>query len=106
MQFEVVLDIRAFVRTAVRKNLKRPANLVYLCLVAETPLATDKMKRFFPVAQENDLSRNEILIWLHITYGGSVNPKHISRKLRISRSWTEKALAVLAAKNIIDGRHL
>lgn len=107
LRFEVQLDLRAFVRAAVRQNLKRPAILVYLYFVADTPEATEKMKRFFPVAQENDLSRNEILIWLHIASGGSANPKQISRQLRIPSRWAKKALTVLEEKHIvIDGRSI
>ena len=101
MEFEVNLDIPGFVRDAVRQNLKRPEILIYLHLVASTYEATDKMRRFFPVAQENNLSRNEILIWLHLAYGGSRDPRHISRKLRIPRGWVEKSLTVLDEKNIV-----
>ena len=104
MQFEVSLDIRGFVRDAVRRNTKRPEIVLYLCLVSRTYEATDKMRGFFPVVQENDLTRNEILIWLHIAYGGSQKPKHISQKLRIPIRWVEKALVVLEEKNIIADR--
>lgn len=105
MQFEVSLDIRGFVRDAVRKKMKRTEIMVYLHLVSITYEATDKMRRFFPVAQENNLSRNEILIWLHIAYGGSVDPRHISRKLRIPIRWVENALIVLEEKYIVtDGK--
>ena len=101
MEFEVNLDIPGFVRDAVRQNMKRPEILIYLGLVASTYEATDKMRRFFPVAQENNLSRNEILIWLHLAYGGSTDPRHISHKLRIPLGWVEKALTVLDEKNIV-----
>ena len=104
MEFEVNLDIPGFVRDAVRQNLKRPEILIYLHLVASTYAATDKMRRFFPVAQENNLSRNEILIWLHLAYGGAKNPRHISRKLRIPLGWVEKSLTVLVEKNIVIDR--
>ena len=101
MQFEVNLNIPRFIRSAVRKKMKRDEIMVYLHLVSITYEATDKMRGFFPVAQEYDLSRNEILIWLHIAYDGSVNPRHISRKLRIPIRWVEKALVVLEEKYII-----
>ena len=80
MQFEVNLDIPAFVRDAVRSKMKRDTILVYLHMVSQTYQATDKMRRFATVAQEEDLTRNEILIWLHLSYGGSMEPRHISRK--------------------------
>ena len=103
----VSLDIPAFVRVAVRKKTNRDTILVYLYLVAETDEATDKMRRFAPVAQENDLTRNEMLIWLHLSYGGSTKPKHISRKLRIPPRFVENALTALEEKGIItDGRVL
>ncbi len=107
VQFEVNLDIPAFVRTAVRNKMKRDTILVYLHMVAQTYQATDKMRRFATVAQEEDLTRNEILIWLHLSYGGSMEPRHISRKLRIPPRFVEKALTVLEEKSIIkDGRAL
>ena len=106
-QYEVNLDIPGYVRDAVRRNFKRNEILIYLYFVASTYEATDKMRRFFPVSQENNLSRNEILIWLHIAYGGSRDPRHISRKLRIPRGWVEKALIVLEEKHIVvDGQTL
>ena len=98
VQFEVNLDIPAFVRTAVRNKMKRDTILVYLHMVAQTYQATDKMRRFATVAQEEDLTRNEILIWLHLSYGGSMEPRHISRKLRIPPRFVEKALTVLERK--------
>ena len=107
VQFEVNLDIPAFVRTAVRNKMKRDTILVYLHMVSQTYQATDKMRRFATVAQEEDLTRNEILIWLHLSYGGSMEPRHISRKLRIPPRFVEKALTVLEEKSIIkDGRAL
>ena len=102
MQFEVNLNISRFIRDAVRKKMKRTEIMVYLHLVSITYEATDKMRRFFPVAQENDLSRNEILIWLHIAYGGSVDPRHISRKLRIPIRWVENALVPFWKRNTLS----
>ena len=104
MEFEVNLNIPAFVRAAVKDKMNRETILVYLYLVANTPSATEKMRRFAPIAQEENLSRNEILVWLHVSYGGSMEPKHISRKLRIPPKFAENALAALEAKGIIrDG---
>ena len=51
MQFEVNLDIPAFVRDAVRSKMKRDTILVYLHMVSQTYQATDKMRRFATVAQ-------------------------------------------------------
>ena len=100
----VSLEIPAFVRAAVRHKLKRLDILFYLYFVADTPVSTLKMKRFFPIAKENNLTRNEILIWLHLSYGGSPKPKQISQKLRIPPRFVEKALTVLEEKGIIEQR--
>ena len=101
LQGTISLDIPAFVRAAVRNKLKRLEILFYLYLVAEAPVSTLKMKRFFPIAKENNLTRNEILIWLHLSYGSSPKPKHISQKLRIPPRFVENALTVLEEKGII-----
>ena len=105
MQFEVNLNIRAFLRAAVKDKMDRGAILIYLYLVSRTPSATEKMRRFAPIAQEENLSRTEILVWLHVSYGGSMEPKHISRKLRIPPKFAENALAVLEQKGIIRNGH-
>ena len=103
----ITLNIPAFVRAAVKHKLKRVDILFYLYLLSDTPASTLKMKRFFPIAKENDLTRNEILIWLHLSYGGSEKPRNISHKLRIPPRFVEKALTVLEEKGIIkDGRAL
>ena len=107
MQFEVNLDIAAFARAAVRDKMNRDTILVYLHMVSQTYQATDKMRRFATIAQEEDLTRNEILIWLYLSYGGSMEPRHISRKLRIPPRFVENALTVLEEKGIIkDGKAL
>ena len=100
-QFEINLNIPAFLRAAVRKNLKRDSILVYLHFVGKSPMATQKMRRFAVIAPEEALTRNEILVWLHLSYGGSAKPEHISQKLRIPPCFAEKALAVLVEKGII-----
>lgn len=107
VQFEVNLDIPAFVRAAVRKKMNREMILIYLGLVANTPVATEQMRRFAPVAAEHSLTRNEILVWLDVSYGGLLEPRRISRKLRIPPRFVENALAVLQEKGIIgEGRVL
>lgn len=99
--FRINLDIPAFVRSAVRNEMNRDEVLVYLHLITNTPCATEKMWRFSVVAKEEGLSRDEILVWLHVSYGGMVDPKHISRKLRIPPHFAEEALAVLKEKGIL-----
>ena len=103
--FRLNLDIAAFVRAAVRDGLKRDEILGSLHIVTNTPDATEKMPLFAPVAQEKDLNRNEILVWLHVSYGGSMKPEYLSRRLRMSLRAAEEALATLKEKGIIrDGR--
>ena len=96
---EVDETIREYVRAAVQLNMKRKDLIDALFVLAGIPLS--KTQQFLPVTVENKLSRNEILIWMHIAAGGSAEPKHISRKLRISIRWVEKALTVLEEKNIV-----
>ena len=102
VQYKVNLNISGFVRDAVKDKMNRDTILAYLFMVSQTYQATDKMRQFFPVAREHDLTRNEILIWLHLSYGGSRNPRNISRKLRIPPRFAEYALDVLKEKGIID----
>ena len=99
--FRINLDIPAFVQTAVRNEMNRDEILVYLHIITNTPSATEKMWRFAVVAQDKDLSRNEILVWLHVSYGGLLDPKHISRKLCIPPHFAEQALAALQEKGIL-----
>ena len=101
VRYEVNLDIPGFVRAAVGKKMSRETIVIYLVIVANTPVATDKMRRFGPIAVEQKLTRTEILVWLHISYGGSMEPRHISRKLRIPRRFAEAALVALAEKGLI-----
>ena len=103
--FRINLDIPAFVRTAVRNKLDRNDILTYLHLITNTKDATEKMSRLTAVAQDKDLTRNEILVWLHISYGGLMNPKHISQKLCMPLHLAEQALTALKEKGILcDGR--
>ena len=53
------------------------------------------------------MTREEILVWLHVSYGGLLDSEHLSRKLRIPIGFAENALAGLEAKGIIrEGRVL
>ena len=76
-------------------------------IVGNVNLGYDKKWRFSLVARDKALSRNEILVWLHISYGGLMEPKHISQKLRIPLHVAEQALTALKEKGILrDGRVL
>lgn len=95
------LDIPAFVRAAVRQNLNKQKVLVYLHVITHSHDGTEKMKQFVPIAKEKELTRNEILIWLHLSYGGLMDPAHLSRKLRIPPHIAEAALSVLTEKGVL-----
>ena len=91
----------------MRDGLNRDEILGSLHIIGSIPDATEKIPLFAVVAQEKDLSRNEILVWLHVSYGGLWDPEHLSRKLRMSPRAAEEALATLAEKGIIrNGRVL
>ena len=101
------LDIPAFVRAAVRRKLSKEKVLIYLDVITHSHKATEKMRRFVPVAKEKALRREEILVWLHLSYGGVLDSAHLSRKLSIPPHSAEKALVVLREKGIIgEGRVL
>ena len=102
--FRMNLDIPAFVRVAVRTEMSLDEMLGCLHIITNTPLATDKMWRIAIVSQNRELTRNELLVWLHIAYGGSRDPEHLSRKLRIPAHAAEEALATLAEKGILRER--
>ena len=105
--FRFNLDIPAFVQTAVRTEMTRDEILGGLYIITNTPLATEKMWRIAIVAQNREFTRNELLVWLHVSYGGSWDPEHLSRKLRIPPHFAEEALATLKEKGIIrNGRVL
>ena len=107
LRFRLNLDIAGFVRAAVRDGLKRDEILGSLHIITNTPDATEKMPLFAVVAQEKDLNRNEILVWLHISYGGSMKPEHLSQKLRVPPRAAKEALTTLKEKGIIkNGRAL
>ena len=101
------LDIPAFVRAAVRRKLSKEKVLVYLDVITHSHKATEKMRRFVPIAKQKALRREEILVWLHLSYGGVLDPTHLSRKLSIPPHFAEKVLVVLREKGIIgEGRVL
>ena len=101
------LDIPAFVRAAVQNDLNKEELLIYLHIITNTLDGSEKMWRFVPVAKEKRLTRNEILVWLHLSYGGLLDPTHLSRKLRIPPGFAENAIAALEEKGIIrEGRVL
>ena len=103
--FRVNLDIPAFVQAAVRNKMDRHEILAYLRLITDIPDATEKMWRLVDIAEEKALSRNEILVWLHVSYGGLMDPKHISQKLRMPLHFAEQALIALKEKGVLsDGR--
>ena len=107
LRFREDVDIPAFVQAAVAHNFNKEEVLVYLQVITNTNDEIDEMRRFVPVARGKALSRNEILVWLHISYGGRLDPKHLSRKLRIPPRFAKKALAALREKGIIrEGRVL
>lgn len=100
------LDIPAFVETAVAHNLNKEEVLLYLHIITNTLDATEKIWRFVPVAKEKGLTREEILVWLHLSYGGLLDPTHLSRKLRIPTKCAEKVLTGLEEKGIIEDGHV
>ena len=104
LRFRYDLDIPAFVEMAVAHNLNKEEVLIYLHIITNTLDGSDKMWRFVPVAKAEGLTREEILVWLHISYGGLLDPTHLSRKLRIPPHFAENALAVLREKGIITER--
>ena len=107
LRLRLDLDIPAFIRVAVQKEMSREEVLVYLQVITNTLDGTEKMWRFVPVAKQEGLTREEILVWLHLSYGGLLDPKHLSRKLRIPPVFAENALAGLETKGILrEGRVL
>ena len=52
--FRMNLNIPAFVQAAVRNKMDRDEILAYLHLITNTPLATEKTRRFSLVAQDKD----------------------------------------------------
>ena len=101
------LDIPGFIRAALRYNLNREQVLIYLDIIAtSTHKAIKKMSHFVPIAKQEDLTRNEILAWLYLSYGGRLDPEHLSCKLSIPPGCAEKVLAGLEEKGIIENDHV
>ena len=101
------LDIPAFVRAAVRYNLNTEQVLIYLDIIAtSTHKAIKKMGHFVPIAKQEDLTRNEILAWLYLSYGGRLDPTDLSRTLSIPLGCAENVLAGLQEKGIIEDDHV
>ena len=101
------LDIPGFIRAALRYNLNREQVLIYLDIIAtSTHKAIKKMSHFVPIAKQEDLTRNEILAWLHLSYGGRLDPEHLGEKLRIPLGCAENVLAGLEEKGIIEDGHV
>ena len=100
-------DIPAFVRAAVRNDLNKEQVLIYLEIITtSTRDAIKKMSHFVPIARQEDLTRNEILAWLYLSYGGLLDLEHLSRKLRIPPGCAENVLAGLEEKGIIEDDHV
>ena len=97
------LDIPGFIRAALRYNLNREQVLAYLeVITTSTREAIEKMGHFVSIARHEDLTRNELLAWLHFSYGGVLDAERLSQKLGIPTECAEKVLAGLEAKGIIE----
>ena len=97
------LDIPVFVRAAVRNDLNKEQVLIYLEIITtSTHDAIEKMSHFVSIAKQEDLTRNEILAWLYLSYGGRLDPEHLSRKLSIPPGCAKNVLAGLEEKGIIE----
>ena len=97
------LDIPGFIRAALRYNLNREQVLSYLeIIVTSTREAIEKMGHFVPIAKHEELTRNEILAWLHLSYGGVLDAEHLRQKLCIPLGCAENVLAGLEEKGIIE----
>ena len=99
--FRMNLDVPAFVQTAVRTEMTRDEILGSLHIITNTTTATEKMWRIAIVAQNREFTRNELLVWLHVSYGGLSDPEHLSRKLRISPHSAKEALTTLVEKGVL-----
>ena len=100
-------DIPGFIRAAHRYNLNREQVLSYLeIIVTSTRDAIEKMGHFVSIARHEDLTRNEILAWLHLSYGGELDAERLSHKLCIPTECAENVLAGLEAKGIIEDNYV
>ena len=101
------LDIPGFIRAAIRNNLNKEQVLSYLdIIVTSTRDAIEKMGHFVSIARHEDLTRNEILAWLYLSYGGQPDPTDISQKLSIPPGCAENVLVGLEKKGIIEDGHV
>ena len=100
-------DIPGFIRAAIRYNLDKEQVLIYLeIIVTSTRETIEKMGHFVSIAKHEDLTRNEILTWLYLSYGGLIDPTDISMKLQIPSGCAENVLAGLEEKGIIEDDHV
>ncbi|MCY3548877.1 MAG: hypothetical protein OXH39_00335 [Candidatus Poribacteria bacterium] len=101
------LDIPGFIQAAIRYKLNREQVVIYLeIIVTSTRDAFKKMGHFVEIAKHEDLTRNEILAWLHLSYGGQLDPERLSQRLDIPFECAENVLAGLEAKGIIKDDHV
>ena len=100
-------DIPGFIRAALRYNLDKDQVLIYPEIITtSTREVIEKMSHFVSIAKHEDLTRNEILAWLYLSYGRLINPTDISMKLQIPLGCAENVLAGLEAKGIIEDDHV
>ena len=100
-------DIPGFIAAAVRRNLNKEQVLSYLDIIAtSTREAIEKLSHFVPIAKQENLTRNEILAWLYLSYSGRLDPEHLSQKLCIPTGCAENVLAGLEEKGIIEDDHV
>ena len=100
-------DIPGFIRAALQYKLDREQVLIYLEIITtSTREVIEKMGHFVAIAKHEDLTRNEILAWLHLSYGGVLDAEHLSHKLCIPTECAENVLAGLEEKGIIEDDHV
>ena len=100
-------DIPGFIAAAVQKNLNKDQVLNYFEIIAtSTHDAIEKMGHFVPIARQEDLTRNEILAWLYLSYSELIDPTNLSLKLQIPTECAENVLAGLEEKGIIEDNHV
>ena len=100
-------DIPGFIRAALRYNLNREQVLAYLEIITtSTREAIEKMGHFVPIAKHEELTRNEILAWLYLSYGGELDAERLSQELGIPLGCAENVLTGLEEKGIIEDDHV
>ena len=101
------LDIHGFIAAAVRYKLNREQVLSYLELIVTSAREViEEMGHFVSIAKHEDLTRNEILAWLYLSYGGLIDPTDVSKKLQIPPECAANVLAGLEEKGIIEDDHV